>query len=115
MDVANRLKSERERLGLNQPQFAELASVGKTTVINWEKGASSPNAVQLSALASAGVDVLYVVTGQRSQPIPAKEELSPRQKALLDHYDNTDADGKKVIESTAFFAAESIAKGKKAA
>lgn len=84
MSVAGRLKSERARLRLTQPDVARALGVGKTTVINWEKGSSSPDAVQLSALADIGVDVLYVVTGAHA-PVqkgrftvpPAGAEASP--------------------------------------
>ena len=62
----SRLKEERSRLGLTQPQVAERCGIGKTTVINWEKDASSPNAPQLSALSGLGIDVMYVLTGKRS-------------------------------------------------
>ncbi len=62
----SRLKEERSRLGLTQPQVAERCGIGKTTVINWEKDASSPSAPQLSALSGLGVDVMYVLTGKRS-------------------------------------------------
>lgn len=62
-----RLKEERERLGLSQPLFAQAAGAAKRTLADWEKGVSSPTAVQLSALAKVGVDVLYVLTGQTSQ------------------------------------------------
>lgn len=114
MTIHGRLKSERERLSLSQPRVAELVGVGKTTVINWEKGASAPDAVQLSALATAGADVLYILTGQRSQAVPATAGLSRRAAALLDNYEHTDEAGKKIIEGTASLAAQSKAKGKAA-
>lgn len=50
---------------MNQTEFAQLGSVGKTTQINYEKGERFPDAAYLAAVASAGVDVLYVVTGKR--------------------------------------------------
>lgn len=106
MEIHARLKTERERLGFSQPRVAELVGVGKTTVINWEKGASAPDAVQLSALAAAGADVLYILTGQRSQPAPPTAELAPRQRALLDNYEHTNEAGKKIIEATASAAAQ---------
>jgi len=62
----NRLKEERIRLGLTQPQIAESCGVGKNTVINWEKDSSSPNTPQLSLLQNIGVDVMYVLTGDHS-------------------------------------------------
>ena len=89
MSVADRFKSERERLALTQPRVADLTGVGKTTVINWEKGLSSPTAVQLSALAEVGLDVLYVVTGQRaggaSAPPPPRA-VSEGDRILLDNF-----------------------------
>ncbi len=77
--IGERLKEERERLDMTQPAFAEAAGAKKRTLIDWEKGVSSPTAVQLASLASVGVDVLYVITGQRSQPIEPAQEL-PRQE-----------------------------------
>lgn len=67
--MEKRLRWERDRLGLTQPQFAEIAGAAKRTVIDWEKGVSSPTGVQLARLASAGVDVLYVLTGEHGKPI----------------------------------------------
>ena len=62
--IGDRIKEERERLGLTQPDFAALAGAKKRTLIDWEKGVSSPTAVQLSALSDAGVDVYYILTGE---------------------------------------------------
>ncbi|WP_228350837.1 MULTISPECIES: helix-turn-helix domain-containing protein [Limnobaculum] len=64
--ISDRLKNERERLRLTQPEFAEASGVSKRTVIEWEKGNTSPNAVQLSSLSGVGVDVQYVLTGEKS-------------------------------------------------
>ena len=64
--INERLKEERERLNLTQPAFAEAAGAKKRTLIDWEKGVSSPTGVQLAALAGIGVDVSYVLTGQRT-------------------------------------------------
>ena len=86
MSIQKRLKTERERLGLSQPQLGDLVRAGKTTVINWEKGASAPDAVQLSAMADAGADVLYILTGQRSQPISAEALLPVDERIMLDNY-----------------------------
>jgi transcriptional regulator with XRE-family HTH domain len=139
MNFFSRLKQEREKLRLSQSALAALVGVGKTTVINWEKGASAPNAVQLAALAAARADILYIVTGVHAntqnlldQVRTASEAasrlggthqeqahvaeamvdkyqvvpLSPRQRALLDNWEHADEAGKRVIESTASFAAQ---------
>lgn len=66
MGIGERLKEERERLGLNQTDFAALAGASKNTQYNYEKGGRSPDSIYLAAAAAQGVDILYVVTGQRS-------------------------------------------------
>jgi transcriptional regulator with XRE-family HTH domain len=81
LNLCDRLKEERERLGFTQPVFAAQAETKKGSIINWEKGASSPTAVQLEALSKIGVDVQYVVTGQRSEAA-----LSPELSGLIALY-----------------------------
>lgn len=115
MSIHDRFKSERERLALTQPDVAELVGVGKTTVINWEKGQSSPTAVQLATLAAAGVDVLYVLTNQRSQPVAPTATLPPRVRALVQNYEATDEEGRRHIERAADLEAQSAAAGRKKA
>ncbi len=65
MNIGQRIKEERERLKLSQTSFGEIDGKGKTTVQAWERGAAYPNAAFLARAASFGLDVLYVVTGQR--------------------------------------------------
>lgn len=65
MGIGDRLKEERERLGFNQTDFAAKAGASKNSQYNYEKGERSPDASYLAAVAEQGVDVLYVVTGQR--------------------------------------------------
>lgn len=81
--IGERLKEERERLGLTIPEFADAAGSKKNTVINWQKDLSSPPAVKLAALAVVSVDVMDVLTGQRTDGQPA---LNRRESALLDNY-----------------------------
>lgn len=63
MTIGERLRKERERLGLSQPKFAALASTTKQTLFSWETGKTAPDGFQFEALATAGVDVLYILTG----------------------------------------------------
>lgn len=58
-------------------------------------------------MAAAGADVLYILTGQRSQPAPPAAELPPRVRALVDNYIHTDETGRQIIEATASAAAQS--------
>ena len=54
---------------LNQTDFAAIGGVSKKTQIDYEKNATSPVATYMSAIAAAGADVLYILTGQRSAPV----------------------------------------------
>lgn len=63
--IGLRLKEERERLGFTQEAFAEIAGAKRRTLIDWEKGVSSPTAAQMAALATVDADVQFIITGQR--------------------------------------------------
>lgn len=83
MGIGERLKEERERLGLNQTDFAALAGASKNTQYNYEKGERSPDANYLAAAALQGVDVLYVVTGNRA---PTSEgSVAADEMEMLQH------------------------------
>lgn len=64
-DFGDRLRRERERLGLSQSRFAQLGRVGRHSQIRYETSDRVPDALYLSALAGVGVDVHYLVTGER--------------------------------------------------
>ncbi len=81
MAISDRLKEERKRLKLSQPDFGALGGAGKTTVIAWERGDATPNAAFLQAAAKVGADVRYIITGQRDGPAP--EVLSADERELL--------------------------------
>lgn len=77
-----RLKAERKRLGLKSAELAQLGKVGTAAQSNYERGVRRPDSVYLAAIADAGVDVSYVVTGQRS----AEMVLSLEEQAMLAAY-----------------------------
>ena len=64
-DFSTRLKSERKRLGMNQAELGAAAGVTKGAQLNYESGERSPNVEYLQAVAAAGVDVVYALTGIR--------------------------------------------------
>jgi len=64
-EFAQRLKEERERLGLAQREIADALGVDKSSVYGYERGDRSPPGQHLTTLASLGADVLYIVTGTR--------------------------------------------------
>lgn len=90
MTFFERLKEERKRLRMSQTRLAEIAGTTKNSQLNYEKGNVCPSSSYLEAIASAGVDVQYVLTGQRSkEPV-----LTPEEKALLLLWRNATGPGK---------------------
>ena len=114
---SDRLRAERERLGLTQSAFGEACGVGKNSQINYETEKRSPDAAYLMAAAELGVDVLYVLTGERSaaslppmmlQSIseqlsdPAEFAPIPLYSAQLAAGDGATNDGAQIIDNLAF-------------
>lgn len=84
LTVGGRLKAERERLGLSQIDFSGIGGVSKVSQFNYESDKRSPDATYLAAIAAAGVDVQYVITGVRSAL--SRDELAPQEGALIEKY-----------------------------
>ncbi|UUC95622.1 MULTISPECIES: helix-turn-helix domain-containing protein [Comamonas] len=83
MGIGSRLREERERLGLNQEGFGQLGGVRKQAQLLYEKDERKPDSEYLAAVAAAGVDVLFVLTGQRQSDLPAEDAS---EQLLLDHF-----------------------------
>lgn len=79
VSIGDRLREERVRLGLTQPQIGEVGGVTKKTQMLYESGERAPDANYLSAIAAHGADVRYVLTGERDYtpppPVSADEQL----------------------------------------
>lgn len=89
--VGERLREERERLGLNQTDFGVSAGVSRGTQKAYELESSSPDIRYLSGLQALGVDVHYVLTGSRVDTDLAK--LSEVETVVLGHMrDMSDSD-----------------------
>lgn len=87
--IGERLREERDRLGVSQTQFAGLGEASKRAQINYEKGESSPTASYLSSIAKIGADVQYIITGVRSASLIGDEAL------LLDGFRKMDSETKR--------------------
>lgn len=82
--TGDRLREERDRLGMNQTDFGSAAGVSRGTQKAYELGSSSPDIRYLLALQSMGVDVNYVLTGSRISTDVGN--LSIDEANLLAHY-----------------------------
>ncbi len=82
--VGSRLREERQRLALSQHEFAALGGVRRGAQANYEADARVPDGTYLAALAAGGVDILFVLTGQRT-PLSANS-VTPDEQSLLASY-----------------------------
>lgn len=82
-----RIRLERERAGLTQPQLGALVGVSGRTVGNWERGEASPR----NSLAR----LMDVLPGLKDMPLPAEAVAEIRPAPELPHnavLDAIDAD-----------------------
>lgn len=79
--IGGRLAKERDLKGWSQTVCGQLGGVTKQTQIKYELNQSSPDSEYLARLHRQGVDVLYVVTGDRDQ-----SALDDEHQNLLDAY-----------------------------
>lgn len=64
--IGARIESEIKRLGLTPDDFAVKVGFSRATVFNWKAGTRMPDALALHEMQrQAGVDVQFIVTGER--------------------------------------------------
>lgn len=100
MSFGARLREERKKLKLNQPEFAAIADTTKQTLYSWETDKTTPPVGRLAQFAQAGVDVQYVLTG---------EQATVRQSLIAHHMLEASGDDKE-LQSLAIKAVEDIGK-----
>ena len=84
LNFFERLREIRKGMNLTQADFGALAGVTVTAQLNYEKGTRNPDTAYLERLAAHGVDVVYLLTGER---IPrGGAALSEAEAALIARY-----------------------------
>lgn len=102
----DRIRIERSRLGLSQSEFASLINKQKMAVFRYEKGERVMGQDDLEALNKAGVDVWYLLTGERSRP----DLLSDEAKELLKLWDTVEPSQRETLMTLVRNFAESFSK-----
>lgn len=110
--VGERLKKDRERLGLQQGELAERVGVTRSAQSRYESGERDPKTDYWAAASEHGIDVLYVLTGHRSQA--STVELSREEETLLDNYRQSGEKGRAAARSVLDALAQPKAPAKKA-
>jgi len=93
--IGERLKEERLRLRFNQDDFSQEVGITRKTLFGYETGVRAPDAGSLQIWAKMGLDVTYVVTGERKQP--PSVVLSPEEQVMIDAYRKLPEENKKQL------------------
>lgn len=80
---SERLRSEREKLGMTQKEFAEAVGVTEMTQNNYERGKRKPDIEYLNKAAELGLDINYIVTGKRQGVLQVDENTSKEHLGIL--------------------------------
>lgn len=65
--IGARLREERTRLRFSQSKLGAIGGVETNAQGNYESGTRSPKASYLAMIAAVGIDISYVVTGNRAR------------------------------------------------
>lgn len=82
--IGDRLREEREQLGYTQAELSVISGQSRKTQIRYESGERSPDGDYLAKIASAGVDVLYVLTGEKSVANRTEQAIATMRSILAD-------------------------------
>lgn len=107
--IGDRLKEARKSLGLNQDQFCELVNVSRKTQSDYENGRGYPDALYLSILQKQGIDIGYIVTGEKTASL---DDLVELQKCIGEVEDWLKANNKKLQKDQLLNAAKQLFKAK---
>ncbi len=89
---ADRLKSERKRLKLNQAEFGEACGVKNIAQSNYEKGKRTPDSDYLQKAHKLGVDTNYLITGE-----PTHNAINTDEAFLLQKFRNLSEEQRKLM------------------
>lgn len=67
MEIGNRLKNARKKIGMTQEQVAEKIGVSRQTISNWENNKSYPDIVSVISLSDLYSDSLDEYNFSESQ------------------------------------------------
>lgn len=84
--ISDRLVEGRKTLGLSQQALADHVGISARSQRNYESGERSPDADYLAALVGLGMDVLYILTGQRAGGVKPAPTLTAEEETMLGYF-----------------------------
>ena len=110
MSFGERLAEERKRLGLKQAEFAALVGTDVPKQSLYENDRRELRADYLARLAAARCDIVYIVTGRRSEG----DWLGTQPSEMLSDYLKLPPDMRRVLDQLAHSLREQLARERKA-
>ncbi|MEO3714029.1 helix-turn-helix domain-containing protein [Roseateles flavus] len=89
LEIGQRLLAERKRLEMTQERMAVLAGVSKRSLTGYEAGERPMDVTTITGLQEAGVDVMYLLTGEVDAG-----KLSPVEMDLVVNFRTLDDRGR---------------------
>ena len=103
--IGERLEQERKRLRLTQDQMADFVGIERARLSKYENGITIPRCDTLNTFKKVGVDVSYVLTGERSSL--SATVLTFEEERLLASY-RAATEKNKVVARTVVYALASL-------
>ncbi|MDO4427739.1 MAG: helix-turn-helix transcriptional regulator [Moraxella sp.] len=88
--IGERLREERTRLNLTQYQLSSMAEVTQSTYSKYERGERVPTLQAVNGFYRLGMDITYLLTGERSTPTEGVHLSTLEQKWLSLYRDSKD-------------------------
>lgn len=108
--IAERIRSRREALGLTQRELAKLLGVSKSTPGAWESGRAAVRSVLLGKIAEVlQTTEAWLRTGRWEDIEPSPHRMRPDEQLLLDAYNTLPPDLKRLLVNWAEAIAEALA------
>jgi len=113
MNLGDRLRRERLRLGLTQAELAAIGGVEPNALMRYEHGERQPRADFLAALDVVGIDLLFVVTGAKTK-ISVTDLAEEEQDFILRLRETPLRDRSAIMRVTASLAMSGLVRPKSA-
>ncbi|HRD34598.1 MAG TPA: helix-turn-helix transcriptional regulator [Rhodocyclaceae bacterium] len=84
-EFSARLREERKRLGMSQTTFAKAVGIHLNSQSRYEKGERAPDTAYLGAIAKLGVDMSFLLTGDRGNDSQLEIESARAKSHALVH------------------------------
>tara|TARA_B100001105_G_scaffold252807_1_gene245118 strand:+ start:10745 stop:11134 length:390 start_codon:yes stop_codon:yes gene_type:complete len=89
------------RLDLTHEELASATGVSRATQFAYENGSRAPDVLYLAKARDAGVDVLFVISGQRERGTPG---VTSEERVLIDRYNTLAPPLRKTVDDVLLLA-----------